>query len=865
MRLAAYAGTSTVLAAAVVLRAFHERANFYSACVYLSQSNACLMILTNLVLLLVGLSVMALQRLLYGQLRAIEIEQLYEKAWFAITETCLAMTIFREEVGGWFLAMFVALLVGRVWGWIGEGRVETVEQQPPANPRLFHARLAFSLALSMVFDVALMRYAISTVLRMARPTMMVMFAFEFAVLTISSVSTAARYMLTLFDIHTIQRQTQLKLAERRAQLQAIQAQHPPAEAGAPTPTAGLAPPPGGMDEADIDVPGWEAKGQWMFYLDLVTDFLKLVVYLAFFSILLTFYGLPIHIMRDLFLTLRSFTKRIVDFVRYRRATRDMNERYPDASADEIGPEEVCIICREEMRPWRAAPPANANANAVPPANAAQPAPADSRPIDQRTRPKKLPCGHVLHFGCLRSWLERQQICPTCRRPVMGSARAGGEPRDPALPPPAAGQAGHAPAGRAANRGRVINIGPLRLVIGNGNAFQDLVRQVQNGPAGAVLPGGLNANANADANANPAPNHAEAANRPLLTFGLGFARPARAANAPNAPSPTTPPTRPRHVQPEPGRSIQAQLQSLEQVINLEVSRLGVTGDQLRVYQSMQMEATRLRARQDHLRRFERVMGGNSVANGEQAGFRPPPSTANPLPFPPSAATLAAAGGPSTSRRRPPSPPPALPPGLTVPPGWTVVPFSQMTRRDSDGSASSSGSSGSWPDDVVPGRFRSSFRADRHLVDYLSTVGTTTTGTGATGLDAAHMPPPSALWTEPETGPAPATGPSPRLTATGTATPDTTDGDVVVAPSAPPLAARSPSGPSVPMWGAEPRPGADRPRSADDPSSPKARMPRASSSHPSSGTRSADGEREGTGRPVTVAEEEEDDDDGDDGLV
>jgi E3 ubiquitin-protein ligase synoviolin len=24
----------------------------------------------------------------------------------------------------------------------------------------------------------------------------------------------------------------------------------------------------------------------------------------------------------------------------------------------------------------------------------------------------LPCGHIFHFHCLRSWLERQQTCPT---------------------------------------------------------------------------------------------------------------------------------------------------------------------------------------------------------------------------------------------------------------------------------------------------------------------------------------------------------------------------------------------------------------------------------------------------------------------
>ena len=36
--------TSMVLATGVVIRALHQRSNFYSACVYLAQSSACLMV-----------------------------------------------------------------------------------------------------------------------------------------------------------------------------------------------------------------------------------------------------------------------------------------------------------------------------------------------------------------------------------------------------------------------------------------------------------------------------------------------------------------------------------------------------------------------------------------------------------------------------------------------------------------------------------------------------------------------------------------------------------------------------------------------------------------------------------------------------
>jgi E3 ubiquitin-protein ligase synoviolin len=217
---------------------------------------------------------LGLQRLFYGQLRPIEVEQLYEKAWFAITETCLAMTIFREEVGGWFLVMFVCLLIGKVWGWIGEGRVEILEQQPPSNPRLFHARLSISLIISTLFDVLLLRYSIKTVLRHARPNMMVMFAFEFAVLTITSISTAARYTISLHEASVISRQIKDRRAQMRREREELQARsatsNQPTLIEAQTNTASAE---DDIDFLDVDVPGWEEKGRWVFYLDLATGLL----------------------------------------------------------------------------------------------------------------------------------------------------------------------------------------------------------------------------------------------------------------------------------------------------------------------------------------------------------------------------------------------------------------------------------------------------------------------------------------------------------------------------------------------------------------------------------------------------------------
>jgi E3 ubiquitin-protein ligase synoviolin len=130
----------------------------------------------------------------------------------------------------------------------------------------------------------------------------------------------------------------------------------------------------------------------------MVDFVKLLTYLSFFAVILLHYGLPLHILRDVYMTLRSFLSRCGDLVRYRRATRDMDALYPDATSEEMERlgDRTCIICREEMVPRIPGQAAQAQAEGGGP----------------NETPKKLACGHMFHFHCLRSWLERQQSCPT---------------------------------------------------------------------------------------------------------------------------------------------------------------------------------------------------------------------------------------------------------------------------------------------------------------------------------------------------------------------------------------------------------------------------------------------------------------------
>lgn len=640
-----------VLATAVIIRALHERANFYSACVYLAQSNACLMVLTNVALLGVCTGMVGLQRLFYGPLRPIEVEQLYEKAWFAITETCLAMTIFREEVGGWFLVMFVCLLIGKVWGWIGEGRVEILEQQPPSNPRLFHARLSVSLIISTLFDISMLRYSINTVLRHARPNMMVMFAFEFAVLTITSMSTAARYTISLHEASVISHQIKDRRAQIRREREESQALSATANQDtAPESQVGVAAAEDDIDSLDVDVPGWEEKGRWVFYLDLITDFFKLILYLTFFCVLCMFYGMPIHIIRDVALTIRSFYKRITDFVRYRQATRDMNARYPDATSEEVAREDVCIICREEMRPWQ-----QPNVPGAPQRDNGGAARAEPTTIDERLRPKKLPCGHILHFACLRSWLERQQNCPTCRRPVLVTGTVtrtqeqnqanqhGRAQPQPNLPHPPLPVQGNIPPPVAAQN--VINLGPLRIAFG--------ARQVQVNPQ--------------QVNNEPHPPHQQGSvpigtqiPRIANTFGIQRQAPGAQAQTFANFSPS---------------NLQTQIYQIEQQLLREINGLRIQQNQLQLVRALQSELARLRMAQANP---DGLFNGTPFLGNQFGAVDMVPPI---VPIGTSFSTIPQQQSYGTGHQN-------LPQGMILPPGWTILPLQRLGGEGSTNTSETS---------------------------------------------------------------------------------------------------------------------------------------------------------------------------------
>lgn len=353
------------------------------------------------------------------------------------------------------------------------------------------------------------------------------------------------------------------------------------------------------------------------------DFLKLILYLTFFSVLCMFYGMPIHIIRDVAMTIRSFYKRINDFVRYRQATRDMNARYPDATADDISGEDVCIICRESMRPWQQLDSRHNDAN-----NTSRPS-----PWEERLRPKRLPCGHILHFACLRSWLERQQNCPTCRAPVLGSRTTVSNPTPLDQPATQQGQVPQLQEGRQdvqqpVIRQNVFNFGPFRLAIG---------RQALAQPANDFPP--------AQQGAAPTGGDVSGASGPFRQAPTSSQR--IVANF----VPT---------------NVHLQLNHLEQQLTQEIHDLHIEADQLFLVRVLQGELARLRALRTSPGTFP--VSSNPTTIHHQSL---PSSLNGALTFPRAPIVGFAQerqdGGNQT-----------LPDGLTIPDGWNVLPLGRITN-------------------------------------------------------------------------------------------------------------------------------------------------------------------------------------------
>ncbi|KAL3286350.1 hypothetical protein HHI36_000858 [Cryptolaemus montrouzieri] len=340
---------SLTLTVIVLANAYYQKKQFYPSVVYITKSNPSMAVIYIQAFICVLIAGKIIRKIFFGQLRTAEFEHLMERSWYAITETCLAFTVFRDDFNPKFVALFTLLLFLKSFHWLAEDRVDYMERSPVIS-WLFHIRVLSLLLLLGSLDLHFIQHAyLSTISKGA--SVQLVFGFEYAILLTIVFNIAIKYALHSVDLNS-------------------------------------------------ETP-WENKAVFLLYTELVMGLIKVILYIAFVAIMVRIYTLPLFAFRPMYYTLRNFKKALSDVILSRRAIHNMNTLYPDATPEELAAaDNVCIICREEMT----------------------------------TASKKLPCNHIFHTSCLRSWFQRQQTCPTCRLNILRSPNSERtEPRPRPMP------------------------------------------------------------------------------------------------------------------------------------------------------------------------------------------------------------------------------------------------------------------------------------------------------------------------------------------------------------------------------------------------------------------------------------------------
>lgn len=103
-------------------------------------------------------------------------QHLIERSWYAVTETCLAFTVFRDDFSPRFVAQFTLLLFLKCFHWLAEDRIDYMERSPLLT-WLFHVRAVLLLMFLGMVDAVLVHVAYNTTMQSGASVQLV-FGFE---------------------------------------------------------------------------------------------------------------------------------------------------------------------------------------------------------------------------------------------------------------------------------------------------------------------------------------------------------------------------------------------------------------------------------------------------------------------------------------------------------------------------------------------------------------------------------------------------------------------------------------------------------------------------------------------------------------
>lgn len=322
--------------------------------------------------------------LLFGNLRLIEYEHIFERLPFTIINTVFMSSMFSEH-DFFTVALFgLLLLYMKVFHWILRDRLEALLQsihETTTLKALLCTRFSFNLLLLAFLDYQIVSRCVTNSLSNsfgASTSVHLMVGMEFAMLLIDLLNLAMHTSLNFYEFYKSQSDTNARVGEEGDEEEDEQ-----------------------VEDDGSSFAGLEGKFMYERAIDVFTRFLKTLIHL----VMLIPFRMSFLLIKDVFWDVLTLCQNVTSLWKIWRNNKQLDDKLKTMSPVELAStDNVCIVCMDELCSHLDEAIHGPHRN-----NAAS---------KGKYKPKRLPCGHVLHLFCLKNWMERSQTCPICRLPVF---------------------------------------------------------------------------------------------------------------------------------------------------------------------------------------------------------------------------------------------------------------------------------------------------------------------------------------------------------------------------------------------------------------------------------------------------------------
>lgn len=287
----------------MILPVIKTSPTFFAAGVKLSEGISTV-VLANWLVVMAAIIGKALQKVLFGELRLIEIEHIYERSRFTVLNSLIALTMFSNDfllVPG-ILTLFSLFM--KVFHWVLQDRFDYIFQNATSPAQVIRTRNTMTLFLLLYVDFNLV-YSCVEYSFGNNPDVYFAFGFEFAVMFLDLLLQGSKVLLNTWELVYLR-------------------DHP---------------------EEDV----MESKSLYMKILEIAHSSLVLIIHLFLLVTLLGPYRYPVYLFKDVFFNVLNLFKQVRELRRYQKASKELDTKLKDATQEELTEDNnLCIICRDDM-------------------------------------------------------------------------------------------------------------------------------------------------------------------------------------------------------------------------------------------------------------------------------------------------------------------------------------------------------------------------------------------------------------------------------------------------------------------------------------------------------------------------------------